>query len=119
MAHVTTQPASSTALRVGFRSRHLPSRDQLLRSEAVWLALMLFVAVIKILGETVVHVTYRSAGQESLFTWEGVLTIASLGLVGIWSARATGFPVAWDVRVTSAQRLLLPFAIGLGIGAVA
>jgi len=119
MAHVTTQPVSAAALRAGFLSRHLPSRDQLLRSEAVWLALMLFLVVVKILSDTVIPVTFRSAGQQSLFTWEAVITIASLGLVGIWCARATGFAAAWDVRVTSAQRLLLPFAIGLGIGAVA
>jgi len=101
MAHVMTQPVPSAGVRTGFFSRHLPSRDQLLRSEAVWLAVIGFVVVAKILSDTVVPITFRSAGQQSLFTWTYVLTLGCLGLVGIWCARATGFPAAWDARVTS------------------
>src|SRR5262249_24976225 len=64
MTHVLTQPvATTTQVRSGFIARHVPTRDQLLRSEAVWLALMIFVVLLKTLGDTVVHVTYRSAGH--------------------------------------------------------
>ena len=118
MAHVLAQPAPRAANVSAFISRHLPSRDQLLRSEAVWLALVAYPALAKILSDTVVPITFRSPGQQGLFTWDSVAIYTALGLVGIWCARATGFPAAWDARISSTQRLLLPVAIGLGIGIV-
>lgn len=91
MAQVITRPLPGTAIGTGFFSRHLPSRDQLLRSEAVWLVLVAFIVIAKILSDTVVPITFRAAGQESIFSWTYVLTLGLLGLLGIWCARATGF----------------------------
>src|SRR5438132_12390903 len=45
MAHVLAQPALRAANASAFVSRHVPSRDQLLRSEAVWLVLMAYLAL--------------------------------------------------------------------------
>jgi hypothetical protein len=116
MAHVLTQPAPRAASFAELISRHLPSRDQLLRSEAVWLVLMAYLAAAKILNDTVVPITFRSSGQVGLFSWSGVVTYVLLGLVGMWCARATGFPAAWDVRISTRQRLLIPIALGIAIG---
>ncbi len=116
MAQVLVQPAPRASQVFAFLSRRLPSGDQLLRSEAVWLMLMAYLALAKILSDTVVPITFRSPGQQGLFTWDSVAIYTVLGLVGIWCARATGFPAAWDARMSSTQRILLPAAIGLAIG---
>ncbi|MBV9894254.1 MAG: hypothetical protein JO020_08790 [Chloroflexi bacterium] len=99
-----------------FIVRRLPSRDQVLHWEGVWAVLIAYVIFAKILSDTIVPVTFRSAGQQSLFSWSGVWTYALLGLVGIWCARALAFAAAWDARVSTIRRLLVPAAIGLGIG---
>jgi hypothetical protein len=114
---VVAQPAHGSYL-ITWLGRHLPSRDQLLRSEAVWLGLVAYLVLLKILSETFVPIRFRGASQEALFAWSNIALFAVLALVGIWAGRATGFPAAWDARISSAQRLLLPAAIGLGIGVV-
>jgi hypothetical protein len=83
----------------------------------VWLALIGYVALAKILSDTVVPVTFRNPTQQDLFTWSSIATLGALGLIGIWSARVTGFPAAWDKRISTKRRLVLPATIGLGIGA--
>ena len=36
-----------------------------------------------------------------------------------WCAARTGFPAAWDARIPAPRRLLLPFLVGAGFGALA
>ncbi len=84
-----------------------------------WLALVAYLAVAKVLSLTVVPITFRSAGQESLFDWTTLGLFALLGLVGVVLAERTGFPAAWDAQVSNRQRVLIPAAVGLGIGALA
>jgi hypothetical protein len=54
--------------------------------------------------------------RSALFSWPAIGIIGLAGLVGIWLADRTGFPAAWDARVSNRARLLLPIAVGLGLG---
>ena len=80
---------------------------------------MAHLLVAKAVSVTVVPITFRSAGQEALFDWPTLVVYAALGLVGVVLAERTGFPAAWDARVSNRQRLLIPALVGFGIGAVA
>ena len=103
------------------RFPHAPARRRsgVSNSVATWLALVAYLAVAKVLSLTLVPITFRSAGQEALFDWPTLVVHAALGLVGVVLAERTGFPAAWDARVSSRQRLLIPALVGLGIGALA
>ena len=41
-----------------------------------------------------------------------------LGVLGIVLSHRTGFPAAWDARVSNVQRLLIPALLGIAIGVV-
>lgn len=119
MAYALAPSAPSAIHRSAIFNRRLPTRDQWLRSEAVWAGLIAYLALAKILSDTLVPITFRSEGQASLFSWSGIVTYGLLGLVGLWCARATGFPAAWDARISSARRLLIPAIVGVTIGLIA
>jgi hypothetical protein len=89
-----------------------------MHSELIWLGLVAYLVLAKILSETLVPIGFRGSGQQDLFAWSNVALFSALGLVGIWVGRTTGFPEAWDPRISVKRRLLLPVAIGLGLGAV-
>ncbi len=103
------------------RVPHTPAQrlPRLSSSVITWLALVGYLAVAKVLSLTLVPITFRSAGQESLFDWTSLGVFAVLGLVGVVLAERTGFPAAWDPHVPNRQRLLIPTLVGLGIGALA
>ncbi|MDP8923806.1 MAG: hypothetical protein M3O34_13110 [Chloroflexota bacterium] len=88
-------------------------------SVVTWLALVAYLVVAKVLSLTLVPITFRSAGQESLFDWTTLAVFAVLGLIGVVLADRTGFPTAWDRRISNRQRLLIPVLVGGGIGALA
>jgi len=84
-----------------------------------WLALVAYLMVAKLLSLTLIPITFRGAGQEHLFDWTSLAVYAALGLVGVVLAARTGFPAAWDARVSNRQRLLIPALVGLGLGTLA
>ena len=94
-------------------------RPGLSGSIITWLALVAYLAVAKVLSLTVVPIAFRSAGQQSLFDWTTLGLFALLGLAGVALAEHTGFPAAWDARVSNRQRLIVPAVVGLGIGGLA
>ena len=103
------------------RVLHAPAHrlPRLSSSVVTWLALVAYLVVAKLLSLTLVPITFRSSGQETLFDWTTLGVFAALGLVGVALAERTGFPAAWDARVSNRQRLLIPTLVGLGIGALA
>ena len=110
------RPAAAPLTVPGTAARRLP---RLSSSVVVWLVVVAYLVVAKVLSLTLVPITFRSAGQESLFDWSSLGVFAALGLVGVVLAERTGFPAAWDARVSNRQRLLIPTLVGLGIGALA
>jgi hypothetical protein len=118
MADATAQPALPTSRVLSRLSGMLPSSDQFIRSEVVWLGVVAYLVLAKILSETLVPIGFRGSGQGELFAWSNVALFSTLGFIGLWCGRATGFPEAWDARITAQQRLLVPAAIGLALGGV-
>jgi hypothetical protein len=103
--------ANTTVERPGERHATPP----LAASLWVWLILVGILALVNL------FITFVGAGLERdprvpLFSWPAVAIVGVAGLVGIWCAHRTGFPAAWDERVTTRQRLLIPTLIGLGFG---
>ncbi len=111
-----SRPATDP-LRVPHTPAH--SSPRLSSSVATWLVVVAYLVVAKLLSLTLVPITFRSVGQETLFDWTTLGVFAALGLVGVVLAERTGFPAAWDARVSNRQRLLIPTLAGLGIGALA
>src|SRR5438874_2472702 len=118
MARVIAHPSQPASHLLGRLSSLLPTREQLMRSEVIWIGLVGYMVLAKILSETLIPIGFRSADQQDLVAWSNVLLVAALGLIGMWCGRATGFPEASAAYVSNKQRLLLPAAIGLARGAI-
>jgi hypothetical protein len=84
----------------------------------VWLALMIYLALIKLLLDSFFPQAFSDPAQVSLFAWPALGIIGALGLLGAWLAATTGFPSAWDARIAYRWRLLLPIVLGAGFAAV-
>jgi hypothetical protein len=84
------------------------------RSVRTWLILMAFLGVVELFISLFgVGPTTASTG---VFVWPVLVGVGLAGLAGIWLSDRTGFPSAWDARVSNRQRLLYPIAIGVGFG---
>ena len=99
------QPAASTL-------------KKLSSSTIVWLALVAYLALVKIILDTFLPHAFADPDQASLFGWVPLGIFSGLGLVGVWLSRKTGFPEAWDKRISNWQRLLIPILAGVGFGAL-
>lgn len=111
-------PSLSTTPRIRATSTN-PRNRGLGQSIAIWLGLVGFMVMAKLLSMTVMPITARSAAQQALFDWTSIAMYAVLGVVGVLCAQQTGFPAAWDSRITVRQRLGYPALIGLVIGTAA
>ncbi len=86
-----------------------------LNSSFVWLSLMLLWAVTDVL-----HAAIPSGGRPvEPDTWITHLVFTLVGLVSIWCMQRSGFPAAWDSRISVKQRLLLPMFVGVAFGTCA
>jgi hypothetical protein len=66
-------------------------------------------------------ITFVGAGLERdprsvLFSWPSLAVVAVLGLTGIVLTPRTGFPAAWDARISNRHRLAYPVLLGVGFG---
>jgi hypothetical protein len=86
-------------------------------SALTWLGLMAYVALAKLLLDRFLPNAFSDPTQKALFSWARLGLIGAAGLAGVWLSHRTGFPGAWDARVSSRQRLLIPAALGLGFAA--
>jgi hypothetical protein len=75
---------------------------------------MIAVKVIFLLFPTV----FPGADQEGAFSWTTILSIALMGLVGLFLSCRTGFPEIWDTKVSNRQRFLVPTLFGLVYGLI-
>jgi hypothetical protein len=95
----------------------LRGNSPIANSARVWLILLAFIAL------TNLFIQFVGAGLEddprsALFSWPAIAVFGALGFVGIVLSHQTGFPAAWDRRVTNVQRFLIPAAIGVLLGVV-
>lgn len=86
-------------------------------SVTIWLLLMAYLVAVK-LTITFSPVAFRGASQAAVFDWPLLAFWTIAGLIGIWFARRTGFPEAWDAHVTNRQRFIIPALLGLGLSVV-
>jgi hypothetical protein len=63
------------------------------RPFAIWLGLMGYVVVAKVLLDTFLPNAFALPGQA--FSWQGIIISAAAGAAGIAFARATGFSPDW------------------------
>ncbi len=78
----------------------------------VWLGLVAYLVLVKLII-TVFPATFSSVDQAAVFAWPALGIWAVLGLIGVWFTHKTGFPSAWDERLSTRQRLWIPIVIGL------
>jgi hypothetical protein len=83
-------------------------------SVTIYLALMAYLGLVKLII-TFIPAPFRSAAQAGVFAWPFIGMVTVVGLVGLWFARKTGFPDAWDARVTTRQRFLIPAILGVAL----
>jgi hypothetical protein len=85
-------------------------------SVLVWLALAAYLALVKIVLDTLLPGAFADPAQASLFGWVPLAVFATLGLAGVWLSTKTGFPDAWDKRSSLGRRVLAPLVVGAGFG---
>ena len=83
----------------------------------MWLGLLAFLGVVNL------YITFIGGGLETdpravLFSWPVIAADGLLGLVGIWLSHRTGFPAAWDARITGVQRVVIPALLGVALGVI-
>ena len=101
---------------IATRSIHFGAASGRRRSSVtVWLALMAYLVAVKLVI-TLVPAAFRSTAQAAVFGWPCLAVWSIAGLIGIWFARRTGFPEAWDARVSNRQRFVIPALVGLAFG---
>src|SRR5215207_9021223 len=86
-------------------------------SAFVWAGVMAYVVVAKVLLESLPN-AFSDPTQKALFSWQGLGVIGLLGLIGVFLSHRTGFPAAWDPRLGTRQRLVVPAMLGLAFAAV-
>src|SRR5437588_9503265 len=92
-------PLSSTPVLL----RLLRGSSAFANSTRVWLVLVAFLGMVNL------FITYIGGGLQddsraALFSWPVIAVIGMAGLAGIGLSHRTGFPSAWDARVSSRQR---------------
>ncbi len=84
-------------------------------SVRVWLGCVAFLVVVEL------YIVLIAGGLEKdprtgLFAPLSIAAFGIAGLVGIWFSHRTGFPAAWDSRVSNRHRLFYPILWGIGLG---
>ena len=84
-------------------------------SVRVWLGCVAFLVVVEL------YIVFIGGGLEKdprvgLFAPASIAAFGIAGLVGVWLSHRTGFPAAWDSRISNRHRLLYPILWGIGLG---
>lgn len=82
----------------------------------VWLLLVACLGVVSFLVMVVFPVRFVDQSHAGFFEPRGVIAIGVMGLIGVWLSMLTGFPNAWDSKVSNRQRLVMPVLAGLVLG---
>lgn len=85
-------------------------------SPIIWLLLVAYLGLAAFLVTIVFPVQFIDRSQSGFFELQGVIAIGVMGLIGVWLSMRTGFPDAWDAKVSNTQRLVIPIITGLLLG---
>lgn len=89
------------------------------RSYAVYLGLMGYLALVKLVLTFFVPAGFRAPAQAAVFAWPMIAALTVAGAAGVWFSERVGLPGLWDRRVTARDRLLVPYLAGIALGLVA
>jgi hypothetical protein len=81
-------------------------RVHVLSPFAIWLGLIAYVAVAKLMLDAFLPDAFALPGQA--FSWQALIISAAAGVAGIGFARATGFSPARAPRVSAGRQLVVP-----------
>ena len=84
----------------------------------IWLLLVAYTGVVAFLVTVIFPVQFLDTTQSGFFEARGILALGVMGMIGVWISMYTGFPNAWDAKVTNRQRLLIPVVAGALFGAL-
>ena len=87
-------------------------------SPIIWLFLVAYLGLAAFLVTVVFPVQFVDRSQSGVFEPQGVIAIGVMGLIGVWLSMRTGFPNAWDAKVSNTQRLIIPIIAGLLLGSL-
>ncbi len=90
--------------------------QQVVNSALVWLVLMAYWGLTSLVFTFSPPTSGRPFPPSDLLT-HAIFTVAGLG--GILFAHKTGFPAAWDARISLQSRFLLPTLLGIILGILA
>jgi hypothetical protein len=110
-----TVSRSVAARPAGVAAEAWPSRE-LRRSAAVYLGLMGYLALVKVAITWLLPAGFRAPAQAEVFAWPAIAFLTAAGLAGVALADRAGLPGLWDARVSTRDRLLLPWVIGIVLG---
>jgi hypothetical protein len=83
----------------------------------IYLALMGYLVLIKVVLE-LASVEEILPAQEMAFSWPVIGFLALAGGCSVWLGPKTGLPDLWDPSISPRKWLLLPAAVGLGLGVI-
>jgi hypothetical protein len=83
----------------------------------IWIGCVAFLALVNL------YIAFVGGGLEKdprigLFSWPSIAIFGVAGAIGVWLSHRTGFPAAWDPRISNRERLLYPILVGLAFGGV-
>src|SRR5216110_914887 len=84
-------------------------------SVRVWLGCVAFLVVVE-LYVVLIGGGLEKAPRTGLFSPLSIAAFGVAGFIGVWLSHRTGFPAAWDARISVRDRLLYPILWGIGIG---
>ncbi len=58
----------------------------------------------------------KSAAQATVFSWMGVGIVSAAGLAGTFFLNLSPLPGMWEAKIGLGRKLVLPVALGLGLG---
>lgn len=87
------------------------------RSLALYLALMVYLVLVKVVLE-LGAVEGVVPSQATVLSWPVIGFIALAGGCSVWLGPRTGLPELWDPSISPRKWLLLPAVVGLGLGVV-
>ena len=115
--HIKNTPLASIQPPASMQTRWMGVWDRY-NSILIWLLLVGYLGISAFLVTFVFPVQFVDRSQSGLFEAQGIIAIGVMGLIGVWLSMRTGFPNAWDARISNSQRLVLPILTGLLLGSL-
>jgi hypothetical protein len=103
-----------TALRRFWRVGEIVRRHE---SALVWLGVMLYFGLVKLILDTWLPGAFADPDQAALFAWPAIGVYTLVGLLGVCLADHSGFPRPWTGWAVSRRAVLVPLVGGLALGA--